>query len=83
MLVASAWKRASLGMPLHMPRDIVPTPLILAVRALGPLGAGVALLRVGGVLGPQVAVEGALIEVAFFAERAAEWLPVLSALVFP
>lgn len=69
-------------MPLHMPGDVILPALVVAQLALDQLGACVVLLRVLGVLGPQVAGEGALVEVALAAKGAGEGLAVL-ALVSP
>ncbi len=61
-------------MPLHMPPHIIPPPLVPAHAAADLFGARAVCGRVLGVLGPQVAVERALVEVALAAvrERAAE-----------
>lgn len=67
-----------------MPRDVVLSPLVFAGRTLDALRARVGLLRDVGVLCPEVAVEGSLVEVAFAAlgDRTAEGLAVF-ALVLP
>ena len=67
-------------MPLHMPPHIIPPPLLATHATPDFLGPRAVLGRVLGVLGPQVAVEGALVEVALCAVRegAAEGGAVLS-----
>ena len=67
-------------MTLHVPRDVVGAPLVLAQGAADAFGARAVALRVVRVLRPEVAGEGALVEVALGAgrERAAEGLAVLA-----
>src|SRR5689334_21020338 len=61
------WLGCWAGMPLHVPRNVILPALVVAVWALDALRGRVTVPGVVGVLGPEMAGEGALVEVTFAA----------------